>query len=228
MCVKARGGIYLKINILIVEDDEAISNLIKISLSMAGYKSRQVFNGLEAFNLLKEEDFDLILMDVMLPGMDGFEVMKRIKNLNVPVIFLTARNGLADKITGLKSGAEDYIVKPFETVELLARIEVVLRRYSKNNNCIEFKNLRIYEDERIIKKDDEAIDLTLKEFELMLILVKNKNMALSREYLLEKIWGYEYMGETRTIDTHIQKVRKKLNLIDSIKTVYKIGYRLEE
>jgi two-component system, OmpR family, alkaline phosphatase synthesis response regulator PhoP len=218
----------LKINILIVEDDEAISNLIKINLNMAGYENRQVFDGLDAFHLLKEESFDLILMDIMLPGMDGFELMKRIKDLNIPVIFLTAKNGLVDKVTGLKSGAEDYIVKPFETIELLARIEIVLRRYSKNNNCIEFKNLKIYEEERIIKKEDETIDLTLKEFELMLLLVKNKNMALSREYLLEKIWEYEYMGETRTIDTHIQKLRKKLDITDNIKTVYKIGYRLEE
>ncbi len=218
----------MKINVLIIEDDEAISNLIKINLSMVGYKSKQLFDGLEAFNLLKEESFDLILMDIMLPGMDGFELMKKIKDLNIPVIFLTAKNGLADKVTGLKSGAEDYIVKPFETVELLARIEIVLRRYSKNSNCIEFRNLKIYEEERIIKKDDETIDLTLKEFELMVLLVKNKNMALSREYLLEKIWGYEYMGETRTIDNHIQKLRKKLDIADNIKTVYKIGYRLEE
>ncbi|WP_297421025.1 response regulator transcription factor [Clostridium sp.] len=218
----------MKINILIVEDDEAISNLIKINLNMAGYKSIQIFDGLEALNLIKEETFDLILMDIMLPGIDGLEVMKKIRKLNIPVIFLTAKNGLADKVTGLKSGAEDYIVKPFETIELLARIEVVLRRYSKNSNCIEFKNLKIYEEERIIKRDGEAIDLTLKEFELMLILVKNKNIALSREHLLEKIWGYEYMGETRTIDTHIQKIRKKLGITDNIKTVYKIGYRLEE
>ncbi|NRT72662.1 response regulator transcription factor [Clostridium beijerinckii] len=218
----------MKTNILIVEDDEAISNLIRISLGMAGYECKQVFDGMEAFDLIKQESFDLILMDIMLPGIDGFELMKRIRGLNIPVIFLTAKNGLADKITGLKSGAEDYIVKPFETVELLARIEIVLRRYSKNNNCIEFKKLKIYEDERIIKNGDETIELTLKEFELILLLVKNKNMALSREYLLEKIWGYEYMGETRTIDTHIQKIRKKLDIADNIKTVYKIGYRLEE
>ncbi|AGF56257.1 DNA-binding response OmpR family regulator [Clostridium saccharoperbutylacetonicum] len=218
----------MKINILIVEDDEAISNLIKINLNMAGYGSKQIFDGVEAYNLLKEEAFDLILMDIMLPGMDGFELMEKIRELNTPVIFLTAKNGLADKVTGLKSGAEDYIVKPFETVELLARIEVVLRRYSKNNDCIEFKNLKIYEDERIVKKADEIIELTLKEFELILMLVKNKNIALSREYLLEKVWGYEYMGETRTIDTHIQKLRKKLEITEYIKTVYKIGYRLEE
>lgn len=218
----------MKINILIVEDDEAISNLIKVSLGMTGYESRQVFDGMEVLSILKEESFDLILMDIMLPGMDGFQLMERIKDLNIPVIFLTAKNGLSDKITGLRSGAEDYIVKPFETIELLARIEIVLRRYSKNTKCIEFKNLKIYEDERVIKKGGEAVELTLKEFELMVSLVKNKNMALSRDYLLEKIWGYEYIGETRTIDTHIQKIRKKLDIADNIKTVYKIGYRLEE
>lgn len=218
----------MKKKILIVEDDESISNLIMINLNMVGYESKQIFNGIEALNLIKEESFDLILLDVMLPGIDGFELMKKIKDLNIPVIFLTAKNGLADKMIGLTSGAEDYIVKPFEAVELLARMEIVLRRYSKISVYIEFKNLKIYEDERIVKKNDEKIELTLKEFELLLLLVKNKNIALSREYLLEKIWGYEYMGETRTIDIHIQKLRKKLELSDNIKTVYKIGYRLEE
>lgn len=218
----------LKVKILIVEDDEAIANLININLSMAGYDSKKVFDGEEALKLIREEKFDLILLDIMLPGLDGFEILDRIRNLNIPVIFLTAKNGLADKVTGLRKGAEDYIVKPFESLELLARIEVVLRRFSKNNNCIDFKDLKIYEDERVVKKDGQAIELTLKEFELLLNLVKNKNRALSREYLLEKIWGYEYMGETRTVDTHIQKIRRKLNLADNIKTVYKIGYRLEE
>ena len=215
-------------HILIVEDDEAISNLIKINLNMVGYQTTQIFNGLEVLSALDRSTYDLILMDIMLPGMDGFELMKHIKSLNIPVIFLTAKNGLADKVTGLKSGAEDYIVKPFEAVELLARIEVVLRRYTKMSNTLTFKNLTINEEERIVKKDCNIIELTLKEFDLLVLLIKNKNMALSIDYLLEKIWGYEYMGETRTIDTHIQKLRKKLDLTDSIKTVYKIGYRLEE
>lgn len=195
---------------------------------MVGYESTQTFNGLDVLPSLKKYNFDLILLDIMLPGMDGFELMKYIKNLNIPVIFLTAKNSLADKVTGLKSGAEDYILKPFETVELLARIEIVLRRYAKNNNCIIFKHLTIFENERFVKKDNITIELTLKEFDLLLLLIKNKNMALSREYLLEQIWDYEYMGETRTIDTHIQKLRKKLNLMNHIKTVYKIGYRLED
>ena len=218
----------LNIHILIVEDDESISRLIKLNLSMIGYESTQVFNGLDVLPLLQSTTFDLILMDIMLPGIDGFQLMQKIKHFHIPVIFLTAKNALTDKVTGLNSGAEDYIVKPFETIELLARIEVVLRRYSKNNNCIQFKDITIYESERIVKKDMEPVNITLKEFELLLILVKNKNMALSREYLLETIWEFEYMGETRTIDTHIQNLRKKLGLMDTIKTVYKIGYRLEE
>lgn len=213
--------------ILIVEDDEAISNLIKLNLSMVGYESLQTFSGIEVIPILKTECIDLILMDVMLPRMDGFELIKYIKPFHIPVIFLTAKNTLTDKVAGLKAGGEDYIVKPFETIELLARIEVVLRRYAKNNNNIQFKDITIYEKERIVKKEDKIIDLTLKEFDLLLVLIKNKNLAVSREYLLEQIWGYEYMGETRTIDTHIQKLRSKLELGDFIKTVYKIGYRLE-
>ena len=215
-------------HILIVEDDESISNLIKITLEMAGYLTSQTFNGLEVLPALEQNKFDLILMDVMLPGMDGFTLMKKIKELDIPVIFLTAKNDLTDRITGLKSGAEDYIVKPFETVELLARIEIVLRRYSKVSTHLTFKDFSINEDNRTVMKGSTPIELTLKEFELFVLLIKNKNMALSREYLLETIWGYDYMGETRTIDTHIQRLRKKLNLNDAIQTVYKIGYRLED
>lgn len=215
-------------HILIVEDDESISNLIKITLEMAGYLTSQIFDGLEVMPALDKQKYDLILMDVMLPGMDGFTLMKKIKDLELPVIFLTAKNDLADRITGLKSGAEDYIVKPFETVELLARIEIVLRRYSKVSSLLTFKDFTINEDNRTVQKGSANIDLTLKEFELFVLLIKNKNMALSRDYLLETIWGYDYMGETRTIDTHIQRLRKKLDLTDSIQTVYKIGYRLED
>lgn len=215
-------------HILIVEDDESISNLIKITLEMAGYLTSQTFDGLEVLPALEQNKFDLILMDVMLPGMDGFTLMKKIKELDIPVIFLTAKNDLTDRITGLKSGAEDYIVKPFETVELLARIEIVLRRYSKVSTHLTFKDFSINEDNRTVMKGSTPIELTLKEFELFVLLIKNKNMALSREYLLETIWGYDYMGETRTIDTHIQRLRKKLNLNDAIQTVYKIGYRLED
>lgn len=223
-----QGGLNLSKHILIVEDDEPISRLIKLNLEIAGYKSTQVFNGAEVLDKLKEDTIDLILLDVMLPGMSGFELMEHIKPFKVPVIYLTAKNAVMDKVTGLRLGAEDYIVKPFEAIELLARIEVVLRRYAKEDQSFYFKDIVIYEGERIVKRNDQMISLTLKEFELFLLLVKNKNRALSREYLLEEVWGYDYMGETRTIDTHIQNLRRKLDLVNDIKTVYKIGYRLED
>ena len=215
-------------HILVVEDDPAISKLIKLNLEMVGYRTSQVFDGMQVMDTIQRNAIDLILLDVMLPGMSGFELIDFIKPFKIPIIFLTAKNTVMDKVTGLKLGAEDYIVKPFEAIELLARIEVVLRRYTTEEENLCFKDIVIEEDHRIVKKKDEIINLTLKEFELFLLLVKNKNRALSREYLLEKIWGYEYMGETRTIDTHIQNLRKKLGLVDDIKTVYKIGYRLED
>ncbi len=214
--------------ILIVEDELSISDLIKLNLNMVGYDTRQAFDGVEALELIKKEDFDLILLDIMLPKLDGFNIMSRLENLDTPIICLTAKNSIPDKVKGLRMGADDYIVKPFQSVELLARIEVVLRRYKKVSNLICFKDLQIYIEERIIKKDGKIIDLTLKEFELLLLLIKNKGMAFSREKILESVWGYDYFGETRTVDMHIQRIRKKLDLGKKIRTVYKIGYRLEE
>lgn len=214
--------------ILIVEDELSISDLIKLNLNMVGYDTRQAFDGVEALELIRKEDFDLILLDIMLPKLDGFNIMSKMENLDTPIICLTAKNSIPDKVKGLRMGADDYIVKPFQSVELLARIEVVLRRYKKVSNLICFKDLQIYIEERIIKKDGKIIDLTLKEFELLLLLIKNKGMAFSREKILESVWGYDYFGETRTVDMHIQRIRKKLDLGKKIKTVYKIGYRLEE
>lgn len=214
--------------ILIIEDDQAISDLIRLNLEMAGYENRQALNGNDA--LLDIEDYkpDLILLDVNLPDKDGFEMMAKIQPKGIPVIFLTARNSLADKVKGLKMGADDYIVKPFEAMELMARIEVVLRRYYKEKDYIIYENLEINLAERKIKKEGTVIDLTLKEYELLLLLIRNRNKALSREKILELVWGYDYFGETRTVDIHIQRLRKKLNLEDRIITVFKFGYRLED
>ena len=164
----------------------------------------------------------------MLPKLDGFSIMENIRGIQIPVIFLTARNAIADRVKGLKMGADDYMVKPFESVELLARVEAVLRRYGKKKDILSFKNLEIFLNERVTKKDGKSADITLKEFELLKLLVQNKNIALSREKILEKVWGYDYIGETRTVDMHIQKLRKKLELWDEIETVYKYGYRLEK
>ncbi|MFD3156940.1 response regulator transcription factor [Haloimpatiens sp. FM7330] len=214
--------------ILIIEDEISISNLIKLNLNIANYETKQVYNGLEAIDIINKENFDLILLDIMIPGVDGFKVMEKIRHLDIPVIFLTAKKSVVDKVNGLKAGAEDYIVKPFEAIELLARIETVLRRYGKANNILEFKDIKVYLKERIVKKNNKLMDLTPKEYELLCILIQNKNVALSREMLLERIWDFDYLGGTRTIDMHIGSIRKKLDLNSYIKTVYKIGYRLED
>lgn len=214
--------------ILVIEDDQAISDLIRLNLNMAGYESRQALSGNEALSILGGYTPNLILLDVMLPDMDGFELLEKIRSSEIPVIFLTARNSLSDKVKGLKMGAEDYIVKPFEAVELLTRIEVVLRRFDKKNGLIIYENLEINYEERTVKKAGAPIDLTLKEYELLLLLIRNRNKALTREKILELVWGYEYLGETRTVDIHIQKLRKKLEWDEQIKTVYKFGYRLED
>lgn len=218
----------MKQKILIVEDDLAISNLIKLNLNIANYETIQSYDGSEALKIIEAEPIDLILLDVMLPNIDGFTLMDKIRPLNIPVIFLTAKNSVIDKVHGLKLGAEDYIVKPFAAIELLARIETVLRRYGKTTDSLEFNNIKIYLKERIVKKDEIAIDLTLKEFDLLCMLVQNKNIALTREAILEKVWEFDYLGETRTVDMHIGTLRKKLDLNDNIKTIFKVGYRLED
>ncbi|MBX0352962.1 response regulator transcription factor (plasmid) [Bacillus toyonensis] len=213
--------------ILIVEDEPTISDLINLNLKMVNYETIQVYNGRNALELIETEQFDLILLDVMLPEIDGFSILDKIKHKDIPVIFLSAKSSITDKVKGLKMGADDYIGKPFESIELLARVETVLRRYSKKNNAISFGNLEIYIEEMLVKKDGNSIDLTLKEFELLCLLIQNKGMALSRERILEKIWGYDYLGETRTVDMHIQRIRKKLDLDEKIRTVHKVGYRWE-
>ncbi|WP_304944605.1 response regulator transcription factor [Vallitalea guaymasensis] len=218
----------MKRNILIVEDEAAISNLIKLNLQSAGYYTEQAYDGETALALILENTYDLILLDVMLPKIDGFTLMQKIEHLDIPVIFLTAKSDVINRVEGLKLGAEDYIVKPFEAIELLARIETILRRFNKVNNILRFKDIEINVSEHIVRKNNEIIDLTLKEYELICILVKNKNIALTREKLIELVWDFDYLGGTRTVDMHIGTLRRKLDLQENIKTVYKIGYRLEE
>lgn len=216
------------IKILVVEDEEAISNLIRMNLLRYGYSCRVCNDGLEAANLLEENtSWDLILLDIMLPHINGYELMEYIRPLNIPVIFLTAKGNLNDRVKGLTSGAEDYMVKPFEIVELLARINIVLRRYNKTDDIISYRNLTIDPENRTIKKDDAYVDLTPKEFDLFLMLVRNKNITLFRDTLYEKVWEMEYSGDTRTLDLHIRRLRQKLDLSDSLTTIYGVGYRLE-
>lgn len=214
--------------ILIVEDDIHISKIIKMNLNLVNYETTEAYDGLEALEALKRAPFDLILLDVMIPHMDGFELMEKIRPYRIPVIFLTAKNSVYDKVNGLKLGADDYIVKPFEAIELLARIEAVLRRYGKEERLVAFQTIQVDLDKREVLEQGIPVELTPKEYDLLVVLLKNKNIALSREQFIEKVWGYDYYGETRTVDMHIKSLRKKLNLQDHIKTIYKMGYRLED
>lgn len=211
--------------ILIVEDEEAISNLIRMSLQKAGYSCEQAMDGESAADRIAEHTYDLVLLDIMLPGMNGYELLDYIKTTNMPVIFITAMGTLDDKVKGLKAGADDYITKPFEMVELLARVESVLRRYHKSEERIEVDDVIIDIPSRTVTRQGEAVKLTLKEFELLLFLVRNRNIALYRETIYENIWQSEYMGDGMTVDLHIQRLRKKLHWEDRIHTVYKVGYR---
>lgn len=212
--------------ILIVDDEESIRELIKMNLEIAGYECFEAKDGAEALNMLNN-NYDLVLLDIMLPVHNGYELAPSFIEKNIPVIFLSAKNATIDKVKGLKIGADDYITKPFESIELLARIESVLRRTNKESNEFKYKNIVVNFDSRKVYLDNNEVELTNKEYELLEILIKNKNLALSREKLLEIVWDYEYAGDTRTIDMHIQKLRKKLNLEEDIVTVYKYGYRFE-
>ena len=214
--------------ILVVEDEAPIRDLVSINLQLVGYEVFTAEDGIIAQEFLEKQKVDLILLDVMIPGIDGFSLIEKIKKHNIPVIFVTAKESVLDRVKGLRLGADDYIIKPFEIIELLARIEVVLRRYNKNDNYIRFKDIEVDTKQRTVKLNGKEVYLTVKEYELLILLLQNKNMALSRDQILERVWGFEYGGETRTVDIHIQRIREKLDLKNNIKTVFKVGYRLEE
>lgn len=213
--------------ILIVDDEEKIRELIRMNLELAGYECEEAGDGESAVNMIKTFKPDLALLDIMLPIKNGYEIAGDFIKEQIPVIFLTAKDGVADKVKGLKIGAEDYIVKPFESMELLARIEVVFRRYGRASDTFTYKNIEVNFATREVFDNKKKLDITAQEFELLVVLIKNKNLALSREKLLETAWGYDYIGDTRTVDMHIQRLRKKLNWENVIVTVYKYGYRLE-
>ena len=213
--------------ILIVEDDVNIAKMLEVTLSIGGYESERCDNGKKAVDLVTSQSYDLVLLDVMLQDMDGFKVIEYIDKEETAVIFLTALQDVMDKVKGLKLGAEDYIVKPFETVELLARIEVVLRRKHKSNNTIHYGDITMNIDEHTVKKGDDYVSLTPKEFDILAFFLQNQDIALTRERLLATVWGYEFMGETRTVDIHVQQIRKKMGLHNKLVTIPKLGYRLE-
>ncbi|MBD5494112.1 MAG: response regulator transcription factor [Lachnospiraceae bacterium] len=217
--------------ILVIEDDAAISELICMNLEAAGYETLAIFDGDKAAEMINDEecsDAVLALVDVMLPGKDGFELMADLQNAQIPVIYLTAKDDVVSKVHGLKAGAEDYIVKPFEVLELLVRIEKVLKRTGKGREKIIVKDVVIDLKEHSVIKSGEKINLKPMEYELLVMLAQNKNVALSREDLLGRLWGVDYVGETRTVDVHIGQLRKKLDFYDVIRTISKHGYRLED
>ncbi|WP_103107962.1 response regulator transcription factor [Brevibacillus reuszeri] len=211
--------------ILIVEDEIPIHELIRRNLQAVGHTCLSAFDGKEAIQIQALKEVDLILLDIMLPELDGFEVFQQLRG--TPTIFLTARSSLSDKVKGLTLGADDYLVKPFEMLELLARVDAVLRRTKKEGKSFELDALRIDFESRQAFVNEKPVDCTPKEFDLLEVLVTNRNIALSREKLIELAWGFDYVGDTRTVDVHIQKLRKKLQMDSRIKTVYKLGYRLE-
>lgn len=215
------------LKILIAEDEEPIANLIKMNLRRAGYQCTWASDGEKAADLMDTEKFDLLLLDVMLPGINGYELMEYARSLELPVIFLTALGSTENKVKGLKMGADDYLTKPFEIVELLARVEAVLRRYHKAETILNIFDVVIDTASRSVMQNGEPVSLTMKEFELLLLLARSRNIALYRETIYETVWGGEYMGQSRTVDLHIQRLKKKLNWDSEITAVYKVGYRLE-
>lgn len=216
------------IKILIVEDERPISDLIEMNLSEAGYSCRCAYDGIEAADILESgEQFDLILLDIMLPGANGYELLEYIKPMEIPVIFLTAKGSVDDRVKGLKLGADDYLVKPFEIVELLARVESILRRAGKTQQIITIDDVVIDTRSRSVKRGNREIRLTMKEYELLLLFARNRNIALFRETLYERVWESEYTGDSRTVDLHVQRLRKKMHWEDKIRAIYKVGYRLE-
>lgn len=215
------------IRILIVEDEKPIADLLDMSLTAAGYVCDCINNGTDAADAAASRRYDLILLDVMLPGIDGFELMEYLAPLEIPVIFITAKNSVKDRVKGLKLGADDYIVKPFEIAELLARMETVLRRYHKTDTKIVLGDVTVDTQSRVVTRGGQPVNLTAKEYALLLFFLQNKNIALFRETIYERVWENDYMGDSRTVDLHVQRLRKKLGWEERITAVYKVGYRLE-
>ena len=214
--------------ILIVEDEPAIANLIRTALDGPDYRCAWAADGITAADMVEREPFDLVLLDIMLPGADGYEVLGYCRALEVPVIFLTAKGTVEDRVRGLRLGAEDYITKPFELMELLARVETVLRRCGKTGRVLSLPpDIQIDTAARTVSRGGVPVALTAKEYDLLLLFMQNKNVALYRDRIYEKVWGDEYLGDSRTVDLHVQRMRRKLGLEDRLVAVYKVGYRLE-
>ncbi len=215
--------------ILIVEDDKGISDGIAVNLHYAGYEYAVFGDGQRAAEYLEQDhSFDLALLDIMLPGLDGFALFEHMERYNIPVIYITAKTDSVSEIKGLRGGAEDYIVKPFEIVTLLVRIEKVLERTGRLNRVLRFRDITVDTENRAVMRCGTEIALKPLEFDVLVMLVKYKNRTIPRERLLNEIWGVDFFGGPRTVDVHIANIRRKLGLGDEIKTISKTGYRLED
>lgn len=213
--------------ILIIEDEQSIADMVKMCLTKNGYICEIANDGMTATEKIDEKRYDLILLDIMLPDIDGYDLIDYIKQFEIPVIFVTAKTSIPDRVKGLKLGAEDYVTKPFDLEELLARVETVLRRYNKTERILEVGKIKIDTLSRTVLLDGVLIPLPAKEYDLLLFLVRNKNIALYREVIFKQVWQEPYLGNTRTIDLHIQRLKKKLDLDDAIETIYKVGYKFK-
>jgi len=210
--------------ILIVEDEKNISKLIEDTLALGSFETECSFDGLDALNKIKSNHYDLILLDIMLPQLDGFELVERLNKMNTPIIFLSAKNDISTIVRGLKKGI-DYMTKPFEPLELLARVDL---RINKEKEIYTYKKIKIDHKKRKVYEQDKEVYLTPKEYELLLLFIKNIDVVLSRDELLNKVWGIYTEIETRTIDYHIGELRKKLDLKEDLITINRVGYRLKE
>lgn len=220
------------LKVLIVDDEPAIVDLIKINLDLEGFETKACYSGLQALKLAPIFNPDLIILDIMLPDLNGFEICKELQTLSIPIIMLTAKNDIKDKLYGLELGADDYITKPFDSRELMARIKTVLRRVdkyaSKDDSTLTAGSLTVNVMERKAYMEGEELALTPKEFDLLQLFCENQRKVFSRENLLELVWKFEYIGDSRTVDMHVQRLRKKLgNYNHYIKTVFGIGYKFE-
>ncbi len=211
------------IKILIVDDEKPICDLIDLNLSASGYQCTAVQDGMRAIEMIERDAYDLVLLDIMLPGADGYDVMEYIRPLGIPVIFITAKHEVRDRVRGLRLGADDYLVKPFDVVELMARVEAVLRRYNKADRVLRAGDVEVDVEARKVTKAGRPVVLTNKEFGLLVLFMQNRNIALFRE----RLWKGEYFGDSRTLDLHVQRLRRKLGWEQSLVAVYKVGYRLE-
>ncbi len=221
----------MKYKVLVVDDENDLRQLVGMYLENSGYEWKEANNGVDALEMMKRETFDLLILDIMMPEMDGISLCKEVrKTSDVPVIFLTAKGEEWNRVSGLRVGADDYIVKPFSPGELIARMEAVLRRYTKQEqeSAETFGPISINEKGRRVEINGEAVPLTVKEFDLFQFLCRHKGQVFSREQLLEKVWGYDYAGSTRTVDTHVKTIRLKFgSYADCIQTVWGVGYKFE-